>query len=98
LSPIIGRLSDIFGRRNFLLLGNILAIIGTVISATTNSINTVIVGGVFIGIASGMRQLAWVALGEIVEKKNRGLAFGFMSQSISLATAFAPVIGEFDVV
>lgn len=92
-SPVVGRLGDIFGRRNFLLLGNSLAIVGCAISATAKDINTIIAGDVIIGVASAMRQVAWACLGEIVPKKSRGLAFGLFQTSLSPASAFAPLIG-----
>ena len=94
IAPIIGRLGDIFGRRNFLLAGNSLAIVGTIVSATANNVNTLIGGGVLIGIASSMRQLAWAALGELVPKRSRGLAFGILQSSLSVAPAFGPLIGK----
>jgi len=95
VAPVIGRFGDIFGRRKFLLLGNLLGVVGTVLSATAHDIDTLIGGGVLIGIASGMRQLAWSALGEIVPKKNRGLAFSVLQGSLGAGAAFGPVIGRF---
>jgi len=94
LAPIVGRFSDIFGRRNFLLVGNVLAIIGTLISATAHNVNTIIGGGVLIGIASSMRQLAWSCLGELIPRQSRGLAFGLLQASLSPASAFGPLIGQ----
>lgn len=93
LAPLVGRFGDIYGRRKFLLAGNLLGVLGTVISATAHNINTLIGGGILIGVASSMRQLAWSCLGEIVPKKNRGLAFSMLQGSLSVAAAFGPVIG-----
>lgn len=94
LSPIVGRLGDIFGRRNFILVGNALSIIGVIIAATAQSVNVVIGGCAIIGVASSMRQLAWSALGEIVPKRLRGVAFSMLQMSISIAPAFGPLIGK----
>jgi hypothetical protein len=44
--------------------------------ATAESINVGIGGGVFIGVASTLQQLAWTAVGELVPRKDRGLALG----------------------
>ncbi|KAF2493645.1 trichothecene efflux pump, partial [Lophium mytilinum] len=76
LGPMAGRLSDIFGRRNFILFGNLCGLIGCAICATAHSIPVAIGGGVFIGVASTLQQLAWTAVGEIVPRKDRGLALG----------------------
>lgn len=68
--------------------------IGTLVSATAHDINTVIGGGCIIGVASGMRQIAWSSLGEIVTKRDRGLAFSFLQIILGVAGGFGPIIGE----
>ncbi|KAK7204237.1 trichothecene efflux pump [Myxozyma melibiosi] len=92
LSPFVGRLSDIFGRRNFLLFGNILSVIGCVMSATAKRVDIVIGGAVFIGAGSSMHQIAWSALSEMVPRKSRSVALGFFMMSISASTAFGALI------
>ncbi|KAF2808136.1 trichothecene efflux pump, partial [Mytilinidion resinicola] len=82
LGPMAGRLSDIFGRRNFILFGNLCGLIGCAICATANNIPVAIGGGVFIGVASTLQQLAWTAVGEIVPRKYRGLALGLFEISL----------------
>jgi MFS family permease len=91
---MIGRLSDIFGRRNFLLLGNVCGIIGCAIAATANNIDTIIGGGVLIGIASALHQLAWSCLGEVVPKRSRAFALALLQTSVVPAAAFGPIIGK----
>jgi MFS family permease len=73
-SPTAGRLSDIFGRRNFLLLGNISGIASCIIAVTVNaaSTNIIIGAGGLIGIASSQHQLAWAGLVEVVPRRSRG--------------------------
>ena len=41
-----------------------------------------------------LHQLCWSSLGDIVPKRSRGIAFGLLEGSISLASAFAPIIGK----
>ena len=96
LAPQMGRFADIFGRRNFLLLGNALAIIGCALGATAQSVNTVIGGSALIGVGGSMQQLAWTCLGELVPKRDRGMALGFLETSILPASTFGPVIGVSD--
>lgn len=93
LAPVTGRLSDIFGRRNFLLLGNCFGIIGTAVAATAHDVNTVIGASCLIGVASSMHQLAWACLGELVPNRSRGVALGWFQTSLAPAGAFAPIIG-----
>jgi len=94
LGPLVGRLSDIFGRRNFLLFGNLCGLIGCVMCATANSINVAIGGGVFIGVASTLQQLAWTAVGELVPRKYRGLALGIFEMCALPPGAFGPIMGN----
>lgn len=89
---LIGRLSDIFGRRMMFLVGGVLALIGTLVSALGKNIPTLIAGGVIIGLAAAARQGAFAAIGEIVPKKSRGMAFGFLENFVSLGVAFGPPI------
>lgn len=58
MSPSVGRLSDIFGRRNFLLVGNAIAAVGCAVAATAKDVNTVIGASAIIGVGSAMHQLA----------------------------------------
>ncbi|KAK1762784.1 trichothecene efflux pump [Phialemonium atrogriseum] len=93
-SPAIGRVSDIFGRRNFLLIGNVIAAVGCAVAATAHSVKTVIGASCLIGIASSMHQLAWSCLGELVPKRSRGFALGIFQLSLLPAAGFSPIIGN----
>ena len=94
LAPIVGRLGDIFGRRNFLIIGNLISVIGMAVAATAHSIPVVITGSVLVGTASAMRQLAWSCLGELVPKRSRGLAFGIFQSTLSPGSAFGAIVGR----
>lgn len=52
---ISGRLADIFGRRWFVVGANVLNLIGCIIAATAQSVNTIIGGTVFIGIGAAVQ-------------------------------------------
>ena len=92
-APFFGRVSDIFGRRNILILGNAVGVIGCIISATATSITVLIVGAVFLGFASSMDLLGWAAVGETVPKKYRPVALGMYEVTITPSTIFAVLIG-----
>lgn len=93
LAPFVGRLGDIFGRRNFLILGDILGMAGTAVCATGHKIPTLIGGSVLIGAGSSMHQMAWACLSEVVPRKSRPMALGLLQTSIGPASAFGPLIG-----
>jgi MFS family permease len=93
-SPIVGQLGDIFGRRNVLIVGNLLGLLGNLISALGKNINTLIGGSVFIGLGSSMHQIRWAAVGEIVPKKRRPLAIAIFEVSASPPGALVALIGK----
>lgn len=71
-----GRLSDIFGRRYFMLCGSALGIVGCIVGATGQSINQMIASGAIFGIASGFQEMAYACLQEIVPNKYRMVTIG----------------------
>ncbi|EXJ59300.1 uncharacterized protein A1O5_12181 [Cladophialophora psammophila CBS 110553] len=92
-APFVGRLGDIFGRRSILILGNVLGVLGCIVSATAKSISTLIVGAVILGLASSMDLLGWAAVGETVPKKYRPVAVGMYEVSITPSAIFGTLIG-----
>ncbi len=93
-APFVGRLGDIFGRRNLLILGNFICAIGSLICALAPHINAAIAGTVLIGLGSSMHQLGWACVGEIVPKKRRPLAMAVFECSVSPAAVFGSLIGD----
>jgi MFS family permease len=71
-----GRLSDIFGRRYFIIFGATISFIGTIVGATGQSINQMIASGVIFGIGSGFQEMAYACIQEIVPNKWRLYAIG----------------------
>lgn len=56
---IAGRLSDIFGRRIVILVGQALTIVGGIVSCTANSMNQLIAGEVILGASIGTVSVAY---------------------------------------
>jgi len=57
-----GRLSDIFGRRYFFIAGSVTLIVGSIVSATGQSIGQMIAGGAIFGAGSGFLEMAFGAV------------------------------------
>lgn len=57
-----GRLSDIFGRRYFFITGSCIIIIGSIVSATGQSIDQMIAGGALFGAGSGLLEMSFGAV------------------------------------
>ncbi|KAK5117986.1 hypothetical protein LTR62_004030 [Meristemomyces frigidus] len=91
---LVGRLSDIFGRRWFFIGGNFLALICGILGAVATNINTVIGGNVLGGLGGAVQISFTVAIAELVPNKHRPLWIaGIFMSSVQFA-AFGPVIAQ----
>ncbi|CAK7233857.1 hypothetical protein SBRCBS47491_008753 [Sporothrix bragantina] len=89
---LIGRLSDIFGRRWFFVGGNFLALIGCIVCATANSVPTLI-GGMTIASLGISTQISFqYVLGELVPIGKRFLVMSTIFPWTVPLGGFAPVI------
>ncbi|CAK7207609.1 hypothetical protein SEUCBS139899_010419 [Sporothrix eucalyptigena] len=68
---LVGRLSDIFGRRYFFLGGNALALVGIAITASSFSIAQLAIGSAITGIGEAVQNSYTIALSELVPNKHR---------------------------
>lgn len=71
-----GRLSDILGRRWFLLFGAIAATIGALVGATGQSINQMITSGIIFGVGGGFQEMCFACAQELVPNKHRFKTLG----------------------
>jgi MFS family permease len=86
-----GRLSDIFGRRWFFIAGAVILMIGSIVSATGQSINQMIAGGALFGCGSGFLEMAFGAVQEIVPSKYRHVTIGLFDAA-SIIAQMMPLI------
>jgi MFS family permease len=68
---IIGRVSDIFGRRWIFVGGATLGVIGSIVCATAQTVNALIGGTTIIGIAAATQLSYYYVMGELVPMKYR---------------------------
>ncbi|KAH7162096.1 fungal trichothecene efflux pump [Dactylonectria estremocensis] len=71
-----GRLSDIAGRRWFLMFGAVSAAAGALIGATGQSITQMIVSGIVFGIGGGFQEMCFACAQELVPNKFRFQTLG----------------------
>lgn len=69
---IAGRLSDIFGRRYVILVGQVLTIVGGIVACTANRMTQLIAGEVILGASIGTVSVAYAGISEILPNKYRG--------------------------
>ncbi|MCC7367896.1 MAG: MFS transporter [Chloroflexi bacterium] len=90
----IGRLSDRFGRRNLMLVGNVLLAVGSILVPTSPEYIVITTGTFLVGLGWSCVNVASSALiTEVVAPAERGRAIGF-SDTISQASTIAmPLAG-----
>lgn len=90
---ILGRLSDLFGRRWFFIGGNIVALVGIIVCALAKNINTLIIGSAVYGLGETVQLSFNVALGELVPNKYRPIVLSFVFLTNAPFASFGPIMG-----
>jgi MFS family permease len=71
-----GRLSDIFGRRYFMLFGACVNIVGCIVGSTGQTINQMIASGLILGTGSEFQEMSYACIQEIVPNSWRLYVIG----------------------
>ncbi|KAL4812519.1 fungal trichothecene efflux pump [Aspergillus spinulosporus] len=87
-----GRLSDIFGRRWFLISGALFGAVGAVVGATGQSISQMIAAGILMGIGGGFGEMIFASVQEIVPNQQRLFVLGCVEIS-NIPAMLSPMIG-----
>ncbi|KAI9809979.1 MAG: hypothetical protein M1827_006746 [Pycnora praestabilis] len=91
---LVGRLSDLFGRRWLMIGGSILALIGCIVCATAKDIPTLIGGQTLIGLAASSQQSFAIISGELVPVKYRFLANAYIYVWCIPISGLAPAVAN----
>lgn len=90
----MGSISDVVGRRYFLIGGQFLGLIGATICATAKDLNILIGGTVFTGISAAV-QLSYPLLTmEIIPNKYRGWGQGAITLLVLPSLGFGALVGR----
>jgi MFS family permease len=89
---LLGRLSDLFGRRWFFILGNTLSLIGCIVCATAKTIPVLIGASVLIGFSASVQQSFAFVLLELVPMKWRFYAGTYIYVCCLPWSGFGPSI------
>ena len=92
-SPILGRLSDKYGRRPVLFLSIIGTGIGFLILGFAKAIWMLFVGRILDGITGGNISTAQAYIADITTKENRAKGMGLIGAAFGLGFIFGPAIG-----
>lgn len=91
---LVGRLSDIFGRRYFFIGGAALGLIGSIIAATATTVEQLIGATTLIGLAASSQISFTYVTGELVPVRHRFLVNGFVNGVNLPIGVFGPVIAR----
>jgi MFS family permease len=91
---VVGRVSDIVGRRYFFIGGQLLVVVGSIICAKSNNVNTLIGGTVLTGAAGAGQLLYPLLIQELIPNKHRGLAQGAISVATIPTIGFGPLVAR----
>ncbi|OCK77436.1 MFS general substrate transporter [Lepidopterella palustris CBS 459.81] len=91
---IVGRVSDIFGRRWVFIGGAICGVVGSIVCATAKDVTSLIAGTAIIGIAASTQLSYFYVMGELVPMKHRFAANSMVYFFQIPANALAPVISD----
>lgn len=91
--PIIGSLSDAYGRRPVLIFALVTLTIDYVIMATAQTYWVLLVGRILAGIAGATYITATAYISDIAKPEERGAAFGMIGAAFGIGFVLGPAIG-----
>jgi len=93
LSPMLGVLSDRFGRRPVILLSNLGLGLDYIVMAFAPTIGWLFLGRIISGITSSSIPTAMAYIADVVPKEKRAGAFGMIGVAFGLGFVLGPMIG-----
>ncbi|WP_068621190.1 DHA2 family efflux MFS transporter permease subunit [Paenibacillus tuaregi] len=93
---LVGKLSDIFGRKPFLLIGILLFMVGAFMTGTSSDVFQFIIYRGIQGIGAGIIQsTAFTAVGDLFPPRERGKWMGFMTAIFGFSSVLGPTLGGY---
>ncbi len=92
--PIIGKLSDLFGRKPIMLVGIVVFLTGSALSGSAQSMNQLIAFRAFQGLgAAALEPMAITIIGDLFPPRERGKWQGVSGSIYALAAILGPLVG-----
>ncbi|TFH36314.1 MAG: MFS transporter, partial [Anaerolineales bacterium] len=91
--PILGRLSDAYGRRRILLISQVGTFIGFIVLGLANSLLLLYIGRIIDGLSGGNITTAQAYINDITNEGNRARGFGLISAAFGAGFVVGPALG-----
>ena len=92
--PIVGRLSDMYGRKLFYIAGITIFLLGSTLSGLSQTMTQLIVFRGLQGVGGGaMMAITFIAIGDIFPPAERGKYQGLVAAVFGLASIIGPTLG-----
>src|SRR5438093_2170361 len=94
--PVVGKLSDLFGRRPFYIAGLLIFLLGSAGSGLSQNMGELIAARAVTGIGGGaMMALGATTVGDIFAPRERGRWMGLIMSVFGLGSIVGPLVGGF---
>jgi EmrB/QacA subfamily drug resistance transporter len=92
--PIVGKLSDLYGRKPFYMLGIFILLLGSALCGMSQNVEQLIAFRIVQGFGAGMIMgIAFAIIGDVFTPAERGRWAGLMSGVFASASVLGPLIG-----
>ncbi|MCH7835651.1 MAG: MFS transporter [Chloroflexi bacterium] len=92
--PIVGKLTDLFGRKPFYIAGVAILLLGSVLSGSSQTMEQLIAFRAVQGLGAGMIfGIAFAIVGDVFPPAQRGKWLGLMAGVFAAASVIGPLIG-----
>lgn len=92
-SPILGKLSDKYGRRPILFISLLGSVVGYVVLGLANTVLLLFIGRIISGITGGNISAAQAYVADVTKKEDRAKGMGLFGAAFGLGFVLGPAIG-----
>jgi EmrB/QacA subfamily drug resistance transporter len=93
-TPIFGKLSDMYGRKRFFLMGLVLFMVGSILCGTAQNMDQLIIYRAIQGIGGGaLMPVVFTIIFDLFPAEKRGKMMGLFGAVFGVSSVFGPILG-----